>query len=613
MITRFFKVITILTATVMASTGCGKEDIQAEPTIQISGVSATDQAIRFTISITDADKAAYIVQAADIGTPDAEKVLSDGVRVNADETCEYTADGLEPDTEYFIYVAAKNKKGYAFKTDAIKTYVHCNESFKGQDILAIYYGNRDTRNKDRYNYYMIISDVGFSPEMYPNPDGEFFFRIDLYYDRATDPDNAFIPDGTYELDGLHDEPESGLLGNRSGFYRTDEMSFHKDKHDFESARLNVTSTTEGKRYQLIATLDNGKVYEVTYEGKVAFDNQSGESSEGKKDQLPPITEDISTVFTVGEGSILFQQDGLSQVSLAFSDMAIEDGQLTPPGNLLNINIITVLQDGKIPEKTFTLQNGDSDKNFLIPGQEEYEAGTYYPIFSYIQNYVTSNSSTTGYITGGSVSIKKSSKGYAFNIDLTTKDGHKVKGSYDGEFPLYGPGQSTLTDDYAISFPSDTKATGVFYGDYYTTGTANWLLVLMPESEKGDAFYMECFNNGIDFSKGLAAGIYTPDATGKDMTFLPGEVNDNGQLAYTYYAYVDGQNIYNYAPITGGSVTISKTGDVTTMTIDGIDDSGHKVTGKWSGTLALTDNSTVVSQMSLHRAPVRTKSRISRYL
>ena len=577
--------------------GCDKESDtwQNEPEISISGVSSTAGSVTFTITTKYAENAAYLVLPTSEERAGTADILAKGTQVRTDADGTYTADGLKADMEYVIYAVARNGKGSALATATAQTY---SATFIGQNALAIYYGNRDTRNKDRYNYYLVISDVGFTPEMYPKPNGKFFFRIDLYYDKAEDPDNASIPEGTYGFDGLHDEPESGLIGNRSGFFQTDDQSFHTEKHDFESAVLTVSNTSGGLEYRFIAVLDNGKKYNLTYNGDIKFDNQSGESKDGQKDQLPPLEEDINTIFTIGEGSIIAQQDELSQVSLAFSDMAIENGQITPPGNLLNINIITVLQDGKIPERTYTLQNGDSDKNFLIPGQEEYEAGTYYPAFSYVQNYVSSNSSTTGYVNGGSVTVKKSGEGYSFSISLTTKDGHMINGSYDGAFPLYGPGNSTLTDDYDITFQTDTKATAVYYGNYYKTGTANWMLALMPESGKGDAFFMECFNQNLDFAKGLSSGAYTPDGTGKDMTFIPGELNDSGQLAYTYYAYVDGNNIYSFAPITGGSVKISRDGENgATVTIEGIDDSGHKVSGTWTGPFILMDNSSGTTQQN----------------
>lgn len=598
----FNRMLLALSCAAAISVGCDKssETEQKAPSITISGISAGAESVTFTVSAENADNAAYLLIPASGNTPDANSILSTGTKVNPAATGSYTAEGLTPDTDYIIYVAAKNKTRTALEFAQIQTDSKYDGSFVAKEVLAMYYGNRDTRNKERYNFYLVLSDVGFDSSMYPNPNGDYFFRIDFYYEKAEDPDNAVIPDGTYGFDGLNDEPESGLLGNRSGFFRTDDMSFHKDKHDFENATFTVTTTEKGKRYHLKALLNDGKMYEITYEGDIKFDNQSGESTGGKKDQLPPLESDINAIFTIGEGSIIAQQDDLSQVSLAFSDMAIEDGQLTPPGNLLNINIITVLQDGKIPERTFSIQADESEKNFIIPGQEEYEAGTYYPVFSYVQNYVTSNSSTTGYVNGGSVTIKKSAKGYSFDIDLTTKDGHKVTGKYDGEFPLYGPGNSTLTEDYEIQFPSDTKATAVYYGDYYSTSTGNWMLVLMPESEKGDAFYIECFRKDLDFSKGFAYGTYTPETTGKDMTFLPGEINDNGQLAYTYYAYVDGNNIYNYAPITGGSVSVSQEGETTAIIIEGIDDSGHKVSGKWSGSLNSIDNSSATTTQAGRR-------------
>lgn len=594
--------IASLATAVMAAAGCdnSKEEDAVTPSIEISGITATDNSINFTVSVKDADKAAYMVKPSSEDAPEADAVIADGSAIKTDGQAEHIVYDLMPDTDYTIYAAARNGKISTLRTGTTRTTSRYDESFDGKEVLAIYYGNRDTRNKERYNYYLVISDVGFSPDMYVNPDGKFFFRIDLYYDRASDPDNAFIPAGTYGFDGLSDEPESGLIGNRSGFFQTDEMSFQKDKHSFENAELTVTDTENGQKLHFTATLDNGQVYELNYEGRLKFNNQSGESAGGKEDQLPPLEDDINTTFTYAEGLILAQQDDLSQVSLAFTDMEVSAEGLTPPGNILNVDIITVLQDGKLPERTYTLQNGDSDRNFLIPGYEEYEQGSYYPAFSYVMNYKTSNSSTTGYVTGGSVTVEKSAKGYRFTINLTTKDGHKVTGTYDGAFPLYGPGDSSLTDDYNISFPADTKLSAVYYGNYYSTNTANWLLVLMPESEKGDAFYMECFNADLDFSKGLAEGTYTPDNTGKSMTFLPGMINDNGQITYTYYAQVDGNSIYNYAPIAEGSIKVSRNGDTHTIEIDGVDDSGHKVTGKWTGTMTLTDNSDAASQSAMKK-------------
>lgn len=226
------------------SVGCDKssETEQKAPSITISGISAGAESVTFTVSAENADNAAYLLIPASGNTPDANSVLSTGTKVNPAATGSYTAEGLTPDTDYIIYVAAKNKTRTALEFAQVQTDSKYDGSFVAKEVLAMYYGNRDTRNKERYNYYLVLSDVGFDSSMYPNPNGEYFFRIDFYYEKAEDPDNAVIPDGTYGFDGLNDEPESGLLGNRSGFFRTDDMSFHKDKHDFENATFTVTTT-----------------------------------------------------------------------------------------------------------------------------------------------------------------------------------------------------------------------------------------------------------------------------------------------------------------------------------------------------------------------------------
>ena len=67
--------------------------------------------------------------------------------------------------------------------------------------------------------------------------------------------------------------------------------------------------------------------------------------------------------------------------------------------------------------------------------------------------------------------------------------------------------------------------------------------------------------------------------------------------------MDGNNIYRFAPITGGNVKITYNGETSNVSIDGIDDSGHKVTGSWSGTLKIITNTSPTARMSLRNSSI----------
>lgn len=569
----------------------GGEEKEA-PAIRLEKVSEDSESISFRIAAENAEKAAYVVLAGDQSEPGVEAVLQNGKAVGLTAANTYVESGLTPSTSYTVVVAAANEQKSCVERLVMRTAMRIDASYQARHCMAIYYGNRYVSDKSLYNYYFVLSDVGFDDSNFVNPNGEFFFRIDLFNTQAEDPKNAFIPEGVYTFDGTSDEPGMGLMGRKSGFFRTDEYSFHTDKHDFRQATLTVARIETGWRYEVLATLDNDEIYYVEYEGPVVFDNQSNDGVVGQ--QLPPLDTDLSATFTYGEGNISYQEGKLSQVDMTFTDMAIDGSSLVPPGNVLYATFITEVQNGKLPETTFRVE-GEADSNFFVPGEEvEQVTGFYVPSFTCAQVVQSASDKKTGYCTGGTVAVARSENGYRFDFNLQTLDGHHVTATYDGPFAIYGPGNSMLAEDCEVSLP-DIGATAWFYGDEYNTGNGYWKLTISPgwgTGGAGDGLLFSFFTEDTEYTPWLESHTFTITDTGEPYTAIPGDlVNDGGsvRIVGTNYVKYENYQIVAAAPLRSGTFTLTKCEDgYYTLQFECLDDSGHTVRGTWNNQLYPSD-------------------------
>ena len=215
-----------------------------------------------------------------------------------------------------------------------------------------------------------------------------------------------------------------------------------------------------------------------------------------------------------------------------------------------------------------------------------------------------------YVDTGEVVIKGNARdGYVVTCNLTLKSGAIVRGYYIGTILWNNPSVlSTLDGDYAI--PAISRCAATFAGKQF-------------EGEDVYVWYLDMATRGVYLNnKGYLAGdgvavqiTVTTDMT-YDGTFLPegtypfvdtsngyvADTADGGNTSPGYGSWVmmlAGGNGYmsDYAPLyqntAGGTseVRVSRSDNGRyTVTIDAVDNLGHKITGTYSGEIPVRDNS-----------------------
>ena len=163
--------------------------------------------------------------------------------------------------------------------------------------------------------------------------------------------------------------------------------------------------------------------------------------------------------------------------------------------------------------------------------------------------------------------------------------------YEGE--LYVPSvvespaySSKLTEDF--TFDLSTGYLRLFYyGDEYGIGADYWSIALMEDSgaRNGAYFQIKLFTDSCeDASYDSLAGVYTPcsDLAPQKNCFIKGLVEGVMYVGSQYYVvenYVINNNLG--APIYDGQIEIAVDGDDVSVTLDCIDDNGHKIQGNFS--------------------------------
>lgn len=172
------------------------------------------------------------------------------------------------------------------------------------------------------------------------------------------------------------------------------------------------------------------------------------------------------------------------------------------------------------------------------------------------------------------------------------DGKLHKITYDGSLELgyiqipNDPPYSRLTKDY--TFENTGVMRMLYYGDAYGLGGANWLVEVMNNTEKmnGDYFRVNLVANDNTYSADSVWGTYTAVATEDEVAkgkFVAGTEAGINEYYHSWYWVIE-DNLVNHgygAPLSTGSVNIAKEGSSYIMTIDCMDDNGHKIQGTYT--------------------------------
>lgn len=191
------------------------------------------------------------------------------------------------------------------------------------------------------------------------------------------------------------------------------------------------------------------------------------------------------------------------------------------------------------------------------------------------------------MTSGTVTVTDNK----FEAIVTMSDGTLHRIVYEGE--LYVPSvvespaySSKLTEDF--TFDLSTGYLRLFYyGDEYGIGADYWSIALMEDSaaRNGAYFQIKIFTDSCeDVSYESLAGVYTPcsDLAPQKNCFLQGLLEGSMYIGSQYYV-VENYFINNNlgAPIYDGQIEITVDGNNIDVTLDCMDDNGHKIQGTFS--------------------------------
>lgn len=153
------------------------------------------------------------------------------------------------------------------------------------------------------------------------------------------------------------------------------------------------------------------------------------------------------------------------------------------------------------------------------------------------------------------------------------------------------------DPGTSSEPVTTYNTGVcyYYGDWYQTGTSNFVIDMYNASDDNVGVWIEGFCTlSLNFSKfELNTGTYSIAATGHENTFLKGDTDDDANFIGTYVYDLNAKTI---TLVTGGTFDVTYTGNKYTISTNftGKDYSSGKTVNnlryKFTGTIAFSDES-----------------------
>lgn len=191
-------------------------------------------------------------------------------------------------------------------------------------------------------------------------------------------------------------------------------------------------------------------------------------------------------------------------------------------------------------------------------------------------------------------------------DVLLMNGETHKVVYNGAPVMCDYSDDTFADVYPVSQYTDTLSFDVnggymyayYRGDWFGTGHDVWFMHMIENKVGFSGVYL-IFNfivpkstGGFSNTEGYL-GEYTLSDPAKslDYTFPAGRLRDDSQQLNAYYMEcVNGQiDMSKAAPIIDGTIKVEKVDGNVVITIDGKDDAGNDIKGRFAGTVSELEN------------------------
>lgn len=429
-----------------------------------------------------------------------------------------------------------------------------------------YYG--DEYSPGVGNYYMMLSDLGISADGYAYAGGSYYY-VDLYGPLFDGEGDITLPVGTYTLDANDSCSEWTIGAAYSVYYAFDESGNSlagEEGSPYTAATLVVTESG----VTLTATI-GGVEHTVTFEGVADISDARTDTGE-----VVEFTANYAYATYYGDQ---YTPGTADNFYFFFSDLGVDgDGWELPDATYYRFDLYTEIIDTTngiyIPEGTYTYDWFDT----MQAGTFSDINSTYYVMDSSGWDYAVSTSLGEGSITftesgvTAEVLVNGATHIITYEGDITFTD---VSSSGGG-----GDVYSTLTEDKDFDIEGATVILE-YYGDYYYTGTDNWMIYLYEDIETLNGAYL-MFEILCDPAADNIAGTYAADSWGDcdtAYTYLPGYVLGDDMWGSWYVDMLNGDMNEDLAPIFDGEFTIDiDANGVYTFSFDCYDDAGYAITG-----------------------------------
>lgn len=602
----FMKKLCLLFTTLLFLAACNKEEEKVtvqtpsvEPGSESMVIGAAGCDTSFTYSIVNPVENGRIVARSSedwisgIGT-DVPDVVSFSVAPNAEEsareavitlTYEYGGDSVVK-AEVSVMQQAAEEIDYDYVLEA--------EYFDG-----LYYGEQ--RAEHYYAYYTWISSLPFDESGFFYVGGTYYV-FDMFTTTPPEDENDPRPaTGTYKLTTA----QFGDMTFTMEYSRR--VAFDEEGNRYQDCYWTdgtLTVSRDGDIYTFDASLTDldGKTHHVTYTGAIVY--LYDEITDGT---IPYVEQDVEVEAISATGSYMGEgeDENIMWISLSFTDMTVDQNYfLQPPGSQLFVSAFMPYdQNGNIAEGTYTVTEDYGAANTLAPGEMDRTVQFPYPNGTYIRHYKdASDDYAMSMVEQGTMTVSGSAGNYTIEFDFIMEGGYALKGSYSGPIDVIGvPGPySTLTGDYTLDLEGNA-GTAFYYGDYYLTGGANWIIEIVPENiystdkETTDGILIEIQTVTEEFSDGILTGTYKPAENEYLFAgeYLPGQMTYMGELNGTNYIgeFGDDGLVYAFAPAVSGDLNITNNGNGSyTFSFSFLDDKGNTWDGSWTGELDMIDDS-----------------------
>lgn len=276
-----------------------------------------------------------------------------------------------------------------------------------------------------HNYFICLSDKGFSPDSTYIPEAAYYY-FDIFSDIPADSSSISIPEGQYIL-GKRNGSISGTF--TPNYSITVECTENGKSTQMPLSKGVLHVYRKDGRHIIKAELTDaaGMTHCINYTGPALLADRSGKVLT----EFSPLTGNLDINATSCAISSSEGPAGNSNVTLSLTDMETDGkGLALPPGSIVNIDVfMPVPSESRLVPGTYNLTPAWGHDFTVSPG--ELQDGNYF-VGTTVEHY-DGEKGYIGFMEKGTVSIAYDdiTGNHTISFELTSSNGHVITGSYTG--------------------------------------------------------------------------------------------------------------------------------------------------------------------------------------